>query len=80
MRTLVRGEVLGSVCVIDENPHSWQPSELAGLARSVSNEIDLRDSLARAPESLLVSETPGSSLPSPGPEACSAREATELRR
>lgn len=25
------GEVLGSMCVIDENPHPWQPAELAAL-------------------------------------------------
>lgn len=54
------GEVLGSMCVIDENPHAWQATELAALstlARSVSNEINLRGSLAEARESLLVSET-----------------------
>lgn len=59
------GEVLGSVCVIDENPHPWQPTELAALgtlARSVSNEINLRGSLAQARESLLVSQTLARSL------------------
>jgi serine phosphatase RsbU (regulator of sigma subunit) len=48
------------MCVIDENPHSWQATELAALstlARSVSNEINLRGSLAEVRESLLVSET-----------------------
>ena len=43
------GEVLGSMCVIDENPHPWQAPELAALgtlARAVSNEINLRGSLA----------------------------------
>ena len=59
------GEVLGSMCVIDENPHPWQPAELAALgtlARAVSNEIDLRGSLAAVRESLLVSETLARSL------------------
>lgn len=59
------GEVLGSMCVIDENPHPWQPTELAALgtlARSVSNEINLRGSLAQARESLLVSQTLARSL------------------
>ncbi|MFD9740555.1 PP2C family protein-serine/threonine phosphatase [Umezawaea sp. NPDC059074] len=45
------GEVLGSLCVIDEDPHDWTPSELATLetlARSVSNEINLRRSLVVA--------------------------------
>jgi GAF domain-containing protein len=26
------GQVLGSMCVIDQNPHPWQPEELASLA------------------------------------------------
>jgi hypothetical protein len=59
------GEVLGSVCVIDENPHPWQPAELAALgtlARAVSNEINLRGSLAEVRESLAVSETLARSL------------------
>ena len=59
------GEVLGSMCVIDENPHSWQAAELAALetlARAVSNEINLRGSLAEVRESLLVSETLARSL------------------
>jgi GAF domain-containing protein len=37
------------MCVIDEDPHSWQAAELAALAtlaRAVSNEINLRGSLA----------------------------------
>jgi serine phosphatase RsbU (regulator of sigma subunit) len=49
------GEILGSFCVIDENPHSWQPAELAALgtlARAASNEINLRRSLAVAHASL----------------------------
>jgi serine phosphatase RsbU (regulator of sigma subunit) len=59
------GEVLGSMSVIDENPHLWQPAELAALgtlARAVSNEINLRGSLAAARESLLVSQTLARSL------------------
>ena len=59
------GEVLGSMCVIDENPHPWQPAELAALrtlARAVSNEVNLRGSLAEVRESLLVSETLARSL------------------
>ena len=59
------GEVLGSMCVIDENPHRWQPAELAALgtlARAVSNEINLRGSLAVARESLLVSRALARSL------------------
>jgi serine phosphatase RsbU (regulator of sigma subunit) len=59
------GEVLGSMCVIDENPHRWQPAELAALgtlARAVSNEINLRGSLAEVRESLLVSQTLARSL------------------
>ena len=42
------GEVLGSFCVIDENPRAWTPAELsamATLARAVTNEIRLRDLL-----------------------------------
>jgi serine phosphatase RsbU (regulator of sigma subunit) len=58
-------EVLGSMCVIDENPHVWQPAELTTLgtlARAVGNEINLRGSLARARESLLASEQLARSL------------------
>ena len=47
------------MCVIDENPHPWQPAELAALgtlARAVSNEINLRGTLTAARESLLVSQ------------------------
>jgi serine phosphatase RsbU (regulator of sigma subunit) len=54
------GQVLGSMCVIDENPHPWQPEELATLAtmaRAVSNEINLRTSLAAAQDALAVAET-----------------------
>jgi GAF domain-containing protein len=54
------GQVLGSMCVIDENPHPWQPEELATLAamaRAVSNEINLRTSLTAAQDALAVAET-----------------------
>ncbi|MEU9256373.1 GAF domain-containing SpoIIE family protein phosphatase [Streptomyces sp. NPDC048270] len=47
------GEVLGSFCVIDDNPRTWTPADLATLetlARSVSAEIRLRQSLAAAEE------------------------------
>ncbi|MFF1461799.1 PP2C family protein-serine/threonine phosphatase [Streptomyces sp. NPDC058330] len=49
------GEVLGSMCVIDDAPHAWQPAELgtlATMARAVSNEINLRTSLATAQDAL----------------------------
>ncbi|MYX98322.1 SpoIIE family protein phosphatase [Streptomyces sp. SID486] len=49
------GEVLGSMCVIDENRHAWQPAELATLAtmaRAVSNEINLRVSLTTMQDAL----------------------------
>ncbi|MFJ1581880.1 PP2C family protein-serine/threonine phosphatase [Streptomyces sp. NPDC088197] len=45
------GEVLGSMCVIDDRPHAWRPTELATLAtlaRAVGNEINLRTSLETA--------------------------------
>lgn len=54
------GQVLGSMCVIDENPHPWQPEELAALAamaRAVSNEINLRTSLTAAQDALAFAET-----------------------
>jgi serine phosphatase RsbU (regulator of sigma subunit) len=53
------GQVLGSMCVIDENPHPWQPEELgalAAMARAVSNEISMRTSLATAQAALAVAE------------------------
>jgi serine phosphatase RsbU (regulator of sigma subunit) len=59
------GDVLGSMCVIDESPHAWQPAELATLgtlARAVSNEISLRQSLALAQESLQLSQDLARSL------------------
>jgi serine phosphatase RsbU (regulator of sigma subunit) len=52
------GDVLGSMCVIDENPRHWAPGELTALgtlARAVSNEINLRQALARSRESLELS-------------------------
>ena len=54
------GQVLGSMCVIDQNPHAWQPEELATLAamaRAVSNEISLRTTLVTAQAALTVAET-----------------------
>jgi serine phosphatase RsbU (regulator of sigma subunit) len=59
------GQVLGSVCVMDENPHAWQPEELAALgtlARAVSNEVNLLESLARVRKSLLAAEDLARSL------------------
>lgn len=53
------GEVIGSLCVIDEKPHVWQPAELAALstlARAASNEVSLRASLNTARASLRVSQ------------------------
>jgi GAF domain-containing protein len=54
------GQVLGSMCVIDQNPHPWQPEKLASLAamaRAASNEISLRTSLAAARAAVAVAET-----------------------
>ncbi|MET8291618.1 GAF domain-containing SpoIIE family protein phosphatase [Streptomyces sp. NPDC048448] len=59
------GEVLGSMCVMDENPRVWQPQELAVLetmARSVSNEMNLRLSLATAQQALAASSELARSL------------------
>jgi serine phosphatase RsbU (regulator of sigma subunit) len=59
------GDVLGSMCVIDENPRAWQPAELAALgtlARAVSNEISLRQSLAQSQESLQLTQALARSL------------------
>ena len=59
------GEVLGSMSVIDENPREWLPTELAmlsTLARAVSNEINLRVSLATAQASLQMSQVLARSL------------------
>ncbi|MER5410620.1 GAF domain-containing SpoIIE family protein phosphatase [Streptomyces sp. NPDC002769] len=59
------GEVLGSMCVIDENPHVWQPQELAmiaTMAHSVSNEMNLRLSLATAQQALAASSELARSL------------------
>jgi serine phosphatase RsbU (regulator of sigma subunit) len=58
-------EVLGSICVIDENPHPWRDTELGALgtlARAVSNEINLRRSLTDARQSLLTTELLARSL------------------
>ncbi|MFE8013826.1 PP2C family protein-serine/threonine phosphatase [Streptomyces antibioticus] len=52
------GEVLGSMCVIDDDPHDWQPGEmatLATLARAVGNELHLRASLATTRRALSAS-------------------------
>jgi GAF domain-containing protein len=54
------GQVLGSLCVIDENPHPWQPQELAALAamaRAASSEINLQTSLTAAQDALAAAET-----------------------
>jgi serine phosphatase RsbU (regulator of sigma subunit) len=59
------GQVLGSMCVIDENPHAWQPAELgvlATMARAVSNEMNLRRTLVLARESLQLSRDLARSL------------------
>jgi serine phosphatase RsbU (regulator of sigma subunit) len=59
------GEILGSMCVVDENPHGWAPAELATLAtlaRAVSNEINLRASLTAARALLEASKTLARSL------------------
>ncbi len=59
------GQVLGSMCVIDENPHAWQPAELGALAtmaRAVSNEMNLRRTLVLAQESLQLSRDLARSL------------------
>lgn len=45
------GEVLGSFCVIDDNPRTWTPADLLTLetlARAVGAEISLRQSLTAA--------------------------------
>ncbi|MFJ8007465.1 PP2C family protein-serine/threonine phosphatase [Streptomyces fagopyri] len=42
------GQVLGGLCVIDDSPRTWSPTDLttlATLARAVSSEINLRQSL-----------------------------------
>ncbi|MFI8006471.1 PP2C family protein-serine/threonine phosphatase [Streptomyces sp. NPDC086010] len=52
------GEVLGSFCVIDDAPRTWSASDLttlATLARSVSAEIHLRQSLAASQKAHRVS-------------------------
>ncbi|MFI7292114.1 PP2C family protein-serine/threonine phosphatase [Streptomyces anulatus] len=52
------GQVLGSFCVIDDAPRTWSRADLttlATLARSVSSEIHLRQSLAAAQKAQQVS-------------------------
>ncbi|MFF3256222.1 PP2C family protein-serine/threonine phosphatase [Actinacidiphila glaucinigra] len=59
------GEVLGGMCVIDENPRVWRPEELTALAtigRAVSNEINLRTSLTTAQDALETSSALARSL------------------
>jgi serine phosphatase RsbU (regulator of sigma subunit) len=59
------GDVLGSMCVIDENPHPWQPAELSALAtmaRAASNEMNLRQTLEVAQASLQLSQDLARSL------------------
>jgi serine phosphatase RsbU (regulator of sigma subunit) len=59
------GDILGSMCVIDEHAHAWQPAELAALgtlARAVSSEISLRQSLALSLESLQLTQALARSL------------------
>jgi serine phosphatase RsbU (regulator of sigma subunit) len=54
------GQVLGCVCVIDENPRAWRPQELSALAtvaRAAGNEINLRTSLAAARDALGLAES-----------------------
>lgn len=47
------GEVLGGLCVLDDRPHKWTEAQIQGLgilARSVTTEIGLRQSLEHANE------------------------------
>lgn len=49
------GEVLGSLCVIDDEPRTWTERDLRGLAtlaRSVSVELNLRRSLVASEQAL----------------------------
>ncbi|MFD6496813.1 PP2C family protein-serine/threonine phosphatase [Streptomyces sp. NPDC060188] len=53
------GDVLGSLCVIDDSPHVWRPSELSSLAtmaRAVGNEISMRTSLATVRDALATAQ------------------------
>lgn len=53
-----QGQVLGSLCVIDDKPRTWTPGDLttlATLARSVSAEIHLRQSLESSRQAHRVS-------------------------
>ncbi|MFD3875254.1 PP2C family protein-serine/threonine phosphatase [Streptomyces sp. NPDC058623] len=59
------GEVLGSMCVIDERPRRWEPAELVSLstmARAVGNEINLRTSLDEAQAALTATRDLARSL------------------
>ncbi|MEU3064012.1 GAF domain-containing SpoIIE family protein phosphatase [Streptomyces subrutilus] len=59
------GEVLGSMCVIDDGPRRWTPAELSSLstmARAVGNEINLRAALERAESALTASRDLARSL------------------
>ncbi|MFJ4903434.1 PP2C family protein-serine/threonine phosphatase [Streptomyces sp. NPDC088727] len=59
------GQVLGSFCVIDDAPRAWSQSDLttlATLARSVSAEVHLRQSLAAAQKAQRVSSDLAHSL------------------
>ncbi|WP_306746402.1 PP2C family protein-serine/threonine phosphatase [Saccharothrix yanglingensis] len=54
------GEVLGSMCVVDDAPRRWRPEELkalATLARAVSNELNLRHSLTTSRAALATART-----------------------
>lgn len=53
------GEVLGGMCVIDDNSHAWQSAELgtlAAMARAVSNEINLRTTLTTVQGALAAAQ------------------------
>ncbi|MFD4595614.1 PP2C family protein-serine/threonine phosphatase [Streptomyces rubiginosohelvolus] len=59
------GHVLGSFCVIDDTPRAWSQADLttlATLARSVSAEVHLRQSLAAAQDAQRVSSDLAHSL------------------
>ncbi|WP_405577251.1 PP2C family protein-serine/threonine phosphatase [Streptomyces sp. NBC_01190] len=59
------GEVLGTLCVVDRAAHAWTRAELATLdtlARSVGNEIHLRQSLATSRTALQESDALARSL------------------
>jgi len=72
------GQVLGGLCVLDDRPHKWTEAEIQGLgilARSVTTEIGLRQSLEHANEqvrTLQESLLPGVLPAIPGVEAAAA--------